>query len=133
MLIGRSIKSVRRVWIRHSPRREDTEIIGDTEAGVPFSTVWDEVPRLLVSQNGEAKPWFSESRQAKVRRSLMATKPQTQQEQWVCFGLGRVFWETCTGIASDASKLKYVSIRWGFLLRGRCCIQSTDSLALVVL
>ena len=46
MLIGRSIKSVRRVWIRHSPRREDTEIIGDTEAGVPFSTVWDEVRQL---------------------------------------------------------------------------------------
>ena len=54
------------------------------EAGVQFSTagksvVWDEDRRLLVSLDTEGKPMTIESRQAVVRRPLMAVKPMTQR------------------------------------------------------
>ena len=62
-------------------RREGTEFIGDAEARVWYSNggksvVGDEGRRVLVSRD---------SRQAKVRRRLMAVKPMTQDEQSVCF------------------------------------------------
>ena len=50
------------------------------------SVVWDEGRRLLVSNDTEGKLVTIESRQAEVRRPLMAVKPMTQQGQWVCFG-----------------------------------------------
>ena len=66
----------------------------DAEAGVQHSTagksvVWDERHRLLVSKDAEGELMTIESRQAEVRRPLMAVKPMTQQGQWVCFGPDR--------------------------------------------
>ena len=63
--------------------------------------------------------------------------------KWVATEWRGLWWETCTGIASDTSKLKHVSIRWRFELsvfllsgggpfspdicaaRGRCCTHKT--------
>ena len=75
----------------------------DAEAGVQYSTVgksvvWDEGRCLLVSKDTEGKLMTIESRQAEVRRPLMAVKPMTQRGQWVCFGPDRAFaYKTETG------------------------------------
>ena len=45
----------------------------------------------FVSKDTECKPTTIESRQAEVRRPLMAVKPMTQQGQWVSFGPGGAF------------------------------------------
>ena len=44
-----------------------------------------------MSKDAEGKLMTIESRQAEVRRPLMAVKPMTQQGQWVCFGPDRAF------------------------------------------
>ena len=86
-------------------RSESTRQRAEPQAGVPYSTagksvVWDEGRRLLVSKDTEGKSMTIESRQAEVRRPLMAVKPMTQQGQWVCFGLARAFaYKTDTGRA----------------------------------
>ena len=56
----------------------------DGEARVPYSSVgrsvvWDEGRRLLVSKDTEGKLMTIESRQAELRRPLMAVKPMTQE------------------------------------------------------
>ena len=68
----------------------------DAEAVLPCSTagksvVWDEGRRLLASKDTEGKSMTIESRQAEVRRPLMAVKPMTQKGPWVCFGPDRAF------------------------------------------
>ena len=68
----------------------------DVESGVQYSTasksvVWGEGLRLTMSEDKEGKLMTIESRQAEVRRPLMAAKPMTPQGQWVCFGLDREF------------------------------------------
>ena len=68
----------------------------DTEARVQYSTagksvVRDEGRRSLVSKVTEGKLMTVESRQAEVRRPLMAVKPLTQQGQWAFFRPDRAF------------------------------------------
>ena len=55
------------------------------------SVVWDEGRRSLVSNDTEGKLMTIESRQAEVRRPLMAVKPMTQQGEWSCVGPDRAF------------------------------------------
>ena len=74
----------------------------DAEAGVPHSTAGrsfeSEGRRLLVSKDTEGKLMTIESRQAEVRRPLMAVKPMTREGQWVGFGPDRAFaYTTDTG------------------------------------
>ena len=45
----------------------------------------------VVSKDTEGTLMTIESRQAEVRRPLMAVKPMTQQRQCVCFGPDRAF------------------------------------------
>ena len=53
--------------------------------------MWNEGRRLLVSQDAEGKLMTIQSRQAEVRRPLMAAKPMAQQGHCVCFGPDRAF------------------------------------------
>ena len=46
---------------------------------------------MLVAKQASGEPVTIESRQAQVRRPLMAVKPMTEQGQWVCFGPDKAF------------------------------------------
>ena len=77
------------------PAAKGYRVHWDSGAGVPYSTagksvVWDEGRRLLAKQ-ATGEPIMIGSRQAPVRRPLMAVKPMTAQGQWVCFGPERAF------------------------------------------
>ena len=68
----------------------------DAESGAAYSTagkslVYDEGRRVLVAKQSSGEPMSIDSRQARVRRPLMAVKPMTEQGQWVCFGPDRAF------------------------------------------
>ena len=70
---------------RH-PATRGNRCCWDAEAGVQCSTagksvVWDEGRRLLVSKDTEGKLMTIGSRQAEIRRPLIAVKTMTQQGQ----------------------------------------------------
>ena len=83
----------------------------DADAGVQFSTagksvVWDEGRRLLVSKDTEGNPMTIESRQADVRRLLMAVNPMTQRGHWSVLDLSVLY---------EISRLEL-----SFFVSGRC-------------
>ena len=95
-----------RVWNRHGSVQDNGADKASSNARIQMSlgrgsrstlstagklVVWDEGRRLLVCKDTESKLMTIESRQAEVRRRLMAVKPMTQQGQWVCFGPDRAF------------------------------------------
>ena len=78
ILFGVDTVACRTVPARH-PATQGYRRHWDAEAGVPYSTagksvVWDEGRRLLVTKDTEGKPMTIESRQAEVRRPLMAAR-----------------------------------------------------------
>ena len=67
------------------PAARGCRVHWDPGAGVPYftagkSVVWDEGRRLLVAKQATGEPVMIESRQATVRRPLMAVKPVTAQD-----------------------------------------------------
>ena len=78
------------------PAARGYRVHSDSEKGAPYATagkslVWDEGHRLLVAKQASGGPMTLSTRQAQVRRPLMAVKPMTKQGQWVCFGPDRAF------------------------------------------
>ena len=103
--IGQKMQT-NRVWNRHGGVQDSGADKASSNARVQMSlgrgsrstvstagksVAWDEGRRLLVCKDREGKLTTIESRQAEVRKRLMAVKPMTQQRQWVCFGPDRAF------------------------------------------
>jgi hypothetical protein len=93
---GVDTAACRTVVPKTHPATRGYNVHRDAESGVPYSTagksfVWDEGRRVLVAKQPSGEILTIDSRQAQVRRPLMAVKPMTQQGQWVCFGPDRAF------------------------------------------
>ena len=84
MTLGVGIAGCRTAELARHPTTRGDSFLQDAEARVPYSTagksvVWNVGQRLLVSNDGDGKLTIIESRQADVRRLLMAVKPKTQR------------------------------------------------------
>ena len=87
---GIDTAACRTVVLARHPATRGYRCLCDAAAGAQYSTagksvVWDEGWRLLVSKDPQGRLLTIESRQADVRKPLMAVKAMTQQGQWGLF------------------------------------------------